>query len=62
MDAGKADRGIGLIERAVAFHPKVVFRHAPAGAERGRAVVAGARVNLAENDHCPPPSPRGFNP
>ena len=62
MDAGKADRGVGLIQRAVALDPKVVFRHAPAGAERGRAVVAGARVDLAENDHCPPPSPRGFNP
>ena len=51
MQAGEADGGVGLVERAIALDPEIVFRHAPARAERGRAVVAGARVNLAENDH-----------
>jgi hypothetical protein len=52
MEARNADGGVGLVERAIGLDPEVVFRHTPAGTERGRAVVAGARVNLRENYHC----------
>ena len=46
-----ADRGIGFIERAIGGDPQIVFLAPPAGAERGGAVVAGARVNFVQNDH-----------
>ena len=55
MQAGQADGGIGLVERAISLDAQIVFRHAPARAERGAPVVAGARVNLGENDHHYPP-------
>ena len=54
MEARNADRRVGLVERAIGLDPEVVFRHAPPGAERGRAVVAGARIDLREDNHRPP--------
>src|SRR6516162_5687392 len=43
--------GIGFIHRAIGGDPQIVFLTPPAGAERGRAVVAGARVDFVQNDH-----------
>src|SRR6185437_4436104 len=44
----QAQRTVELIDRAVGLDAGVIFRHAAAVAEAGRAVVAGARVDLAE--------------
>src|SRR5215469_802824 len=46
-----AYRGIGFVHRAIGGDPQIVFLTPPAGAERGRAVVAGARVDFVQNDH-----------
>jgi hypothetical protein len=59
MQARKTDDGVGLVQCAVGLDPEVVFRHAPSRAERGRAVVAGARVYLVEDNHYHPPCSPG---
>ena len=46
-----ADRGIDLVERAIGGDAQVVFLAPLAGAECGGAVVAGAGIDLVENDH-----------
>ncbi len=50
---GKAEDGIGLIDRADRFHPRGVFRQPRAIDQPGGAVVAGACVDLVELDHRP---------
>ena len=52
MQPGDADHGIRLIERAVGGDAQIVFLAPLAGAERGRAVIAGAGVDLVEDDHA----------
>jgi hypothetical protein len=54
VDPRHADAGIGLVDRSVGGDPQVVFRPPLAGAERGRAVIAGLRVDLVEDDHAFP--------
>src|SRR5262249_49174988 len=51
VQARDADHRIDLVERAVSVDPQVVFLATLAGAERGGAIVAGARVDPVENDH-----------
>ena len=46
-----ADHRIDLVERAVGGDAQVVFLAPLAGAERGGAVVAGARVDAVEHHH-----------
>ena len=45
------ERGVDLVDRAVGFDPQVVFLAPGAGAERRRAVVAGAGIDAVEDDH-----------
>ena len=47
----KTDRGIDLVERAVGRDAQIVLLAAVAGAERRRAVVAGAGIDAVQNDH-----------
>src|SRR5262249_40238443 len=44
-----ADRTVQLVDGAVGLYAQAVLRHARAVAEAGRAVVAGACVDLAES-------------
>ena len=46
-----ADHGVDLVERAVGVDAQVVLLAPVAGAERRRAVVAGARVDAVQDDH-----------
>ena len=48
----QADRCVGLVDRAVGLDPEVRLEPPFAGAEPGRAVVAGAGVDLVEFYHC----------
>ncbi len=60
----QADRGVGLIHRAVRFDSYVIFGDSPAGSEAGCAIVARFRVYLGELDHgsmAPRASGRGLN-
>ena len=52
MEARHADGGVGLVDRAVGGDAQRVLGHALAGAERRRAGIAGARVDLVEDDHA----------
>src|SRR5690606_5072233 len=54
------DAGIGLVDRAVGGDAQIVLRPPLAGAERGGAVVAGAGVDLVQDDHSPSPQPREY--
>ena len=47
----QADRRIGLVDRAIGLDPHIRLAAPLAGAERGRAVVSGARVDAIENHH-----------
>ena len=51
VQARDADHRIDLVERAVGVDAQIVFLAPLAGAERGRAVVAGARIDAVEDDH-----------
>jgi len=51
VQADQADGGVDFVERAVRGHAQVVFLAAVAGAERRRAVVAGAGVDAIQYDH-----------
>ena len=51
VQARDADGGIGLVKRAVGGDPQIIFLAPLAAAERGRAVVAGAGVDLVEDHH-----------
>ncbi len=51
VQADEADRGVDFVERAVGGHAQIVFLAAVAGAERRRAVVAGAGVDAIQYDH-----------
>ena len=46
------EHGIDLVERAVGLDAQIVFLAPRAGAERCRAVVAGAGVDAVEHDHA----------
>ena len=52
LGARQADRGVRLVDRAVGLDPEIVLRPPLAGAERRRAVVAGLRVDLVQDDHA----------
>jgi len=52
MQPRHANRGIGLVDRAVGGNAQIVFRAAFAAAERRGAVVASAGLDAAENDHA----------
>ena len=54
VQARDADHRIDLVQRAVGGNAQVVFLAPLAGAERGGAVVAGARVDAIENHHRRP--------
>ena len=51
MKSRDTDRGIGFIDGSVSADAQIVFRAALSAAERGRAVIAGARVDAVENNH-----------
>ena len=53
-DAGKPNRRIGLVDRAIGFDPEIVLGTALAGAKRGRAVIARPRVNSVQYNHGAP--------
>src|SRR5262249_62430773 len=46
-----AYRAFAFTPRPIGGDPQFFFLPPPAGAERGRAVVAGARVDFVQNDH-----------
>ena len=50
----QADAGVGLVDRAVGLHPQIRLQPALSVAQSGRAVVAGARVDLVEPDQTLP--------
>src|SRR5205085_5213682 len=52
MQPHQADDGVDLVHGAVGGDAQVVFLAPLAGAELGRAVVAGPRVDLVEDDHA----------
>ena len=49
--AHQADRGIRLVDGTVGFDTQVVLAHTFAIAQTGRALVAGARVDLVQFHH-----------
>src|SRR5262249_6184756 len=51
MEANQPDNGIDLVKRAIRLHAQIVFLASLVVAERGRAVIAGARVDAVENHH-----------
>jgi hypothetical protein len=51
MHPHDADRGVGLVHGSVGRDAQIVFRAALARAERGGAVIAGARIDAIEHDH-----------
>ena len=51
VQTNQPDRGVHLVERAVGRDAQIVFLAAVAGAERRRAVVAGAGVDAVQYDH-----------
>ena len=56
VQAGDADGGVGLVDRAIAFDARVPLVHAFAGGETGRSVIAGAGGDLCESvahEKCP---------
>ncbi len=55
MQTGDADGRVGLVDGSIGADAKIVLRAALTAAERGRAVVAGARVNPIENNHSVDP-------
>src|SRR5262249_26819889 len=53
VEAREADHGVELVDGAVRRDAHMVFAPPLAAAERGRAVVAGARVDAVQDDHDP---------
>ena len=51
MQAGDADRGVGLVDRAVGGDAQRVLGHPGAIAERGLAAVAAAGINPGQPHH-----------
>ena len=51
MQPRQSHRGVGFIHAAVCFDARVGLGQALAGAERGGAVVAGARVDAVQDHH-----------
>ena len=51
VQTNQPDHGIDLVDRAVSLDAQIIFLAPGAGAERGRAVVAGSRINAVEYDH-----------
>ena len=51
MQARQADRGVGLINRAIGMNSQVVLGPARAVAKPRIALVAGFRVNAIQRDH-----------
>ena len=59
LQARHPDHRVDLVEGAVGRDAQIVFLAPLAGAERGGAVVAGARVDPVEDDHrVSVPAPR----
>ena len=50
-EAGKAQRCVQLVHRAVGVDARGEFRHPLAVAQRGVALVAGAGVDPGQHDH-----------
>ena len=50
-EAGDADGGIGLVDRAIGFDAQIVLAPPLAGGERGGAGIAAARVDFVETHH-----------
>src|SRR5665647_750271 len=51
MQPDHADRGVGLVHGSIGRDAQIVFGAAFAGPQRGGAIIAGAGVDLVENDH-----------
>src|SRR3984957_19802397 len=54
VQARDADGSVGLVKRSVGGDPQIIFLAPLAAAERGRAIVAGAGVDLVEDHHASP--------
>ena len=46
-----ADGGVGLVDGAAGGNARRLLGHALAAAQRGGAVIAGARVDLVQDNH-----------
>ena len=55
MEAGDADRGIGLVNRAVGGHPQRMLWHPRTVAERGLTRVAAASIDPGQPHHSRSP-------